>query len=212
MNRKFGVFALELAFIAVTASACVPGLSPAQPYGPPVQGPESFAGRKFCQDVESSARENSIHHRTWAWVTGIASLAAAGTGVGVAATDQPDSNPGKNRYKVAVVTLPLVAGALAYLASGQFSMADNASNVASTAANTVGTDNDKLANTTCNSAIGTWDADSASASAAFAAAVAQQNQAQKEKKDAAIQQKAADDATQKAQDAAAALKNQQGTK
>lgn len=188
---------------------CAGGLPAAHPYNPDVgyyddvaktTGPAKYGGRDFCKRLEMSARTNSVRHRAAGWVSGVLALAAAGAGAGVAATDQPESAAGKNRYKVAVVTLPLTAGLLGYLAGGQWTMADNSSALASAAAAAVNGEDD-AANSSCNSAIATWNSDSASATAAFSAAVGKLNQAKEA-------EKSAKEAEQSAKAAEAAAKNQ----
>jgi hypothetical protein len=168
----------------IMGAGCVPGLPQAHPPYPnrPYEeaGMPDFAGRDFCRAVERLARKNSVAHRWWGWIAGVGALGTAATGAGVAASDQPNDGGGKNRYKVAVVTLPLVAGMLAYGAQGQFGMADNSAGVASTAATASSFGDDREANTTCNAAIATWNSDNTTATAAFSAAVTQLSHAKKE--------------------------------
>jgi hypothetical protein len=199
---------------------CAGGLPAVHPYNPNTgyfddvsqkTGDPGYGGRDFCKRVEMSARTNSVAHRTFGWISGVFALAAAGAGAGVAATDQPESGGGKNRYKVAVVTLPLAAGLLAYLSSGQFTMSGNSSALASASA--VGANGeDAAANATCNSAIATWNSDSAAATAAFAAAVGKLNQAKQAESDANKAEQDAAKVKAEAEKATEDLKTQQKEK
>jgi hypothetical protein len=135
-------------------------------------GTPEAEGRDFCHDVGSQARVNALGHETAGWFLGGFALGAAGVGVGVVASDQPpdDHQAAKNRYKVTVAAAPLIAGLLAYLASGQFNKANASWSLAGST--TVAHDlDDKKANAACNAAIAAWVGDEKGASKAFADAI-----------------------------------------
>jgi hypothetical protein len=162
---------ISLATVVILTSGCV-GIPAPNP--PVASGVTRYNGYKSCIETEDSARLNAIGHRTAGWVLGGFALGAAAAGVGVASSDQPADTSGKNRYKVSVAVLPLAAGLLAYFASGQFSMAENSANLASSSASATNLDTEQEANTTCNAGISAWDAGGTTASAAFASAVAKE--------------------------------------
>lgn len=127
-------------------------------------------GRDYCNDIAKTTRHNAIQHRQAGWWFGGFSLAFAGTGIAVGASDQPEDQAGKNRYKATVAAAPLAAALLAYLAGGQFTMADNSQTLAS-AATTAHNLRDEEANVACNAALADWEDGSRQTAAAITDAV-----------------------------------------
>ena len=202
---------LGLVLLSSTVGCGAGGLPLPHPYDPTKPyhddylnkdvGTKDNQGAYFCSRLASSAQSNSAHHKTAAWFSGALALATAAVAAGLAATDQPAGTGAKNRYKFAMVSLPLSAALFGYLSAGQFAMSDASASASAAAANATSSPKDPDANTTCNAAIATWEADGATSSAPFAAAVGKLTEAQKAQDKADKTQATADTATAAAADA-----------
>jgi hypothetical protein len=137
-----------------------PGFYQNPGYAPPHgksgdDGAKGEDGHDYCRDIGNRAQLNATEHRAAAWTIGGFALGATAASFGVAASDQPSDTAGKNRYKVAVSTLPLAAALLAYIAEGQFSLASNSDALASATDSAMNKSNADAAKT-CNEALAGW--------------------------------------------------------
>src|SRR4051812_45096413 len=117
MQNKLTTVILMLPIVGCAAGLPEPHAWSGSPYAnknysEPVigaNGTKEFEGRDFCHDMGAQARSNALWHEGAGWTFGALALASVGTGIAVAASDQPPDDPqaAKNRYKVTVTAGPL---------------------------------------------------------------------------------------------------------